>query len=101
MIKENKTSSLQGSTSVLELEYSISKHQSKQSDTNPKALLMCCVNNNVEKVMRHRNEKCVREIEERSKLNERRGRKSRNLFAVDAYNRRSKERRLNLDISAV
>ena len=101
MVKENNTSSLQGCTSVLGVEYSNSKQQSKQSDTNSQPVRMCSVNNNVEKIMRSSNEKNIREIEERSKLNDRRGRKSRNLFAVDAYNRRSKERRLNLDTSAV
>ena len=101
MVKENNTSSLQGRTSVPEVEYSNSKHTNNQLDTNSQPVLMCCVNNNVEKIMRSSNEKNIREIEDRSKLNDRRGRKSRNLFAVDAYNRRSKERRLNLDSSAV
>ena len=101
MIKENNTSSLQGCTSVLELEYRNSKRQSYQSDANATSVLTCCVNNNVEKIMSGSNETHIREIEERSKLNDRRGRKQRNLFAVDAYNRRSKERRLNTDSSAV
>jgi len=101
MIKENKTSSLQGRTSVLELEYSNAKHQTQQTDTNATSVLTCFVNNNVKKIKSCNNDKCIREIAERSMLNDRRGRKQRNLFAVDAYNRRSKERRLNSDSSAV
>ena len=98
MIKENNTSSLQGCTSVLELEYSDSHHQTHRSDTNATSALTC-VSNNVEKVMSGSNVIHIREIEERSELNDRRGRKQRNLFAVDAFNRRSKERRLNMDSS--
>jgi len=98
MIKENNTSSLQGCTPVLELEYRYTEHQTCRSDTNATSMLTCCVNNNVEKIKLCSNENHIRAIEERSKSNDRRGRKKRNLFAVDAYNRRSKERRLNLEL---
>ena len=101
MVKENNTSRQQGCTSVLE--YSHSKREDNQSDTNVAALTTCSIVNvnTMENMQVGGSKRRVREIAKRSMQNDRRGQKPRNLFAVETYNRRSKERRNKLASSPI
>jgi len=81
------------------LDYSRSNSQQYSAEMNSPAQTTETEIGQLEKINSENRLKRVREIVERSTLNDRRGQKSRNLYAVNGFDRRSGERRLNLDSS--
>jgi len=97
MVKENNMKRQQGCTPSLD--YSRSKGQNYASGLNLPIRFTESEMKKMENTKSDSRLKGVREIVERSELNDRRGQKSRNLYAVDTFDRRTGDRRQNVDSS--